>query len=206
MLDSGSLIHLGASLNSDGKVRGELGRRIGRAWGEFSKLVRLWRHTSLSVKRKTEIFQAVVTTQLLYGLSTVWLSVAELRRLNGFQARCLRVLLRIQPAFVSRVSNQLVLERASQLPYTKQLMKQQLNLFGRVARAPDTDVLRRLTFTSGTLQPAANRFIRRVGRPRHEWTSMLKKAALGVAGSEAELTHLITQPLAWKKAVDTYCR
>ena len=104
---------------------------------------------------------------------------AQLRQgVDGFQARCLRVLLRVAPSYVSRIANKTVLAKAQQIPYTRQLLLQQLLLYGKVARAPDDDVLRRLTFVARTLEPATNAFVRKVGRPRHEWASLLKREAL----------------------------
>jgi len=123
----------------------------------------------------------------MYGLTSAWLTKADQRRLNGFQARCLRVLIRVAPSYISRISNKIVLGRTEQLPYTTQLMKQQLLLFGRIARAGDADVLRQLAFIPGMLEPTANRYVRRVGRPKQEWVTMLKGEALKFTRSAAEL-------------------
>ena len=131
---------------ADGTVAKELGHRIGAASAAFNSLDQLWRHTGVTRQRKTEIFQAVVTSRLLYGLSAALLNVAEQRRLDGFQARCLRRVWGIPPSYLSRVSNKEVLQKSGQLPYKRQLLKQQLTMFGKVARAHDDDPVRRLTF------------------------------------------------------------
>ena len=94
-----SIGYLGANLNEDGRVANELGRRLGMAWADFRKLLQLWNHVSLPLRRRLQIFNAVIPPQLMYGLSSAWLTVAEKRRLDGFQARCLRKVLRIAPAF-----------------------------------------------------------------------------------------------------------
>ena len=106
--------------------------------------------------------------------------------LDGLQARCLRNMLRIPASFVSRVSNKKVLERAGQKPFTTQLVRHQLLLLGRIARAPDSDLRRRLTFCRGTLWPATNLFVRRVGRPRHEWAPKLLQIVYSTWGHRAE--------------------
>ena len=51
-----SMEYLGTMLRNDVLIASELGRRLGMAWGEFSKLERLWKHTSLPVRRKLHIF------------------------------------------------------------------------------------------------------------------------------------------------------
>ena len=148
------MTYLGACIYSDGGVKSELNRRLGAGWSDFCKLSRLWKHTSLSRARKLQILQAVITSRLLYSLGSAWLNVAELRRLNGFQCRCLCPILGIKQSFVSRISNSSVLQQSGQIPYGRQLLRQQLLLFGRVARAPATDPLRRLTFVPGSRLPA----------------------------------------------------
>ena len=169
------MTYLGAAIYPDGRVKSELNRRLGAAWREFSKMSRLWKHTNLNRERKIQIFNAVILTRLLYSLSSAWLNVAELRRLDGFHCRCLRVILNIKVAFISRVSNAAVLQASDQLQLGRQLLKQQLLLYGKVARAPDADPLRMLTFVPGTLRPLTGQYVRRVGRPRNEWASMLQK-------------------------------
>ena len=145
----------------------------------------------------------MVLSRLLYGLSTVWLNVAQIRRLNGFQARCLRQALGIKPAFYSRVPNRTVLEKAGQTPLGQQLLRQQLLLYGRVARAPHDDYLRKLTFYPGTLMPTTSKYVRRIGRPRNEWTNMLQKESYKIDTNADRLVHNVLQ---WAAAVERYCR
>ena len=40
------MTYLGATLYGDGGVKRELNRELGTAWGDFSKLSRLWNHSS----------------------------------------------------------------------------------------------------------------------------------------------------------------
>ena len=159
----------------------------------------------MPLRREIEIFQAIVTTQVLYGLNSAWRNKADQRRLNGFQARCLRVLIRVAPSYISRISNKTVLERTAQLPYTRQLLKQQLPLFGKVARANDADVLRKLAFMPGMLEPATNMYVRRVGRQKQEWVTMLKQEALLFTKSAAELEKAVRAAPAWEAAVQRHC-
>jgi len=196
------MTYLGATIYSDGCVRSELARKLGFAWADFSKLQKLWSHTTLSVARKLQIFQAVVLSRLLYGLSSAWLNVSEMRRLNGFQARCLRKALRIKPSYASRISNAIVLQRAGQTVLGRQLLRQQLLLYGRVARALGSNVLRSLTFIPGTVQPATDRYVRRVGRPRNECAGMLQKESSKMSERWSTIIH--NQSM-WRQAVLKYC-
>jgi len=195
------MVYLGATLSADGRVKTELSKKFGQAWADFSKLLRFWNHCSVSIRRKVQIFQSVITSRLLYGLSSAWLNAAERRRLDGFQARCLRKILRIPPPFLSRVSNRTVLQRSEQSPYATQLLRQQLLLFGKVARADDTDVLRKASFFAGSLRPVLDRYVRNVGRPRNEWIKMVLKSAVEMVGSIDGVEGCVSDAGQWKEKV-----
>ena len=111
-----------------------------------------------------------------------WLNTSDRRKLNGFHNRCLRTIWGIKAAYYSRVSNAKVLDVTGQRPLTVLLQKQQLLLYGRVARRSDEDIMRASTFCPGTLRPATDMYIRKVGRPRLAWTSEVGKLAIQAAG------------------------
>ena len=100
----------------------------------FSSLATVWKHASLTQVRKLELYKALVESRLLYSLCALCLTVAELRRLDGFQNRCLRVALGIKPSFVSRVRNVGDLQQARHLSASVLLQKQQLQLLGKILR------------------------------------------------------------------------
>ena len=108
-------------------------------------------------------------------------------------------------AFVSKNVNRTILERAQQIPYTKQLMEQQLLLLGFVAWASDTDLLRRLTFARGTLEPASSNMCDEsdgLDMSGHQ----CGKEALEFIVFEAALTHVIKQMPLWKQAMRRHYR
>ena len=88
--------------------------------------------------------------------------------------------------------------------FTQQLLKQQLLFFGRVARSPDSDMLRDLTFIPGTLQSAAGRFVRKVGRPRFEWASCVAKVAHTIVGVNGNLLAAVQDAAGWRQQVHQY--
>ena len=196
------MTYLGAAIYADGGLKCDLNRKLGMAWGDFCKLARLWKHTALPTERKIKILHGVVISRLLYGLSSAWLNVSEVRRLNGLYCRCLRVILRIRPAYISRVSNASVLHQARQTSLGRQLLEQQMVLYGKVARAPDDDVLRKLTFSPGSLQPVAERYVRKVGRPCNEWTKMLQRESWKMT---PEPDQIVYDAERWRSTVREYC-
>ena len=57
----------------------------------------------------------------------------------------------------------------------------------------------RMCFCEGTLRSAADRFVRRVGRPRLEWVAQVQNDALRIAGSWRNLEEAITDEVRWKQ-------
>ena len=85
-------------------------------------------------------------------------------------------MLGIPAAFSSRVSNRSVFDRANVQPLSEQILFRQLVLLGKIARAPPDSLLRRCVFIDDSLLPQVGRFVRRVGRPRLDWTTEVMKA------------------------------
>ena len=113
----------------------------------------------------------------------------------------------VLPAFLSRVSNATVFKKAGVLPLSEQLLERQLQLFGRVALSPASDPRRLDTFApeAGSITPQIGRFVRRVGRPRQDWTNQLLEEGRKRMGCQT-LQRLLsdTTPGAeqrWKKEV-----
>ena len=182
-----------------------LQQKEGMAWADFRALAHLWKHTSINRSRKIQILQATITSRLLNGLSSAWLNEAGRRRLDGFQSRCLREILGIRPAYVSRIPNSVVLKEAYQKQYSQQLLIQQLKLFGNIARAPDNDPLRTLTFCPGSLLPANSEHIRKVRIPRNEWPKQLYDIAFRMVGGDTKTMNLLmVEPSCWNLAVKKY--
>ena len=196
-----AVTYLGTTIAADGGVGSELNRRLGKAWAEYRKMAQFWKHTSLPPSRKLQVFQATIVSTLIYRLSTVWLSTCQRRQLNGFQARCLRDILRIPHPYQSRISNKYVLEQAGQRDIAGQLLRRQLVLFGRVARAPDTDLRRRLTFSAGSLRLASDAYVRNIGRPRKEWAKELLTIAASKLGSVATVQRLVRSSNLWQAVI-----
>ena len=97
-----SMNYLGSTLAADGRVGSELNRRIGIAKSEFRTLRTLWNHAAVNLQSKLNLFKGLIESKLLYGVATFCLTAAQTRQLNGFQAKCIRQILRIPPPFISR--------------------------------------------------------------------------------------------------------
>ena len=178
-----SMAYLGSVVAATGEKDSELNRRLGMAKADFIAISKVWSHSSLTWKRKLRIFAAVIESKLLYSLTSKCLSVAAARRLDGFQNRCIRRIIGVKPAFESRVSNRDVLGRAGHRAASDVLRQRRLQLLGKILRMPNDHPLRLACFVPGSLQPATDRFVRRVGRPSREWVRDVLADAIRLFGS-----------------------
>ena len=120
---------------------------------------------------------------------------------------CIRRILKIQHSFYSRISNDTVLQRAKVQPFSMVLVKRQLKLFARIATLPNANDLCVMVFDDNCFtKPRVGP--RRRGRPRVCWIDEMHKLALRIAGSDANLSSLLSQcqhsMKPWLDAVQTY--
>ena len=125
----------------------------------------------------------------------------EWNTLDGFQARCLRQILRIPHSYISRISNKTVLEKAQMPRYSSQLLKHQLVWFGKIGRTNNEDVLRKLTFQPDSVKPITDLYARAPGRPRHEWAKCLYNKIRNCFSSESALMHCLMDEKTWSEFV-----
>ena len=81
-----------------------------------------------------------------------------------------------------------------------------MKLFRKIAVSSDGDFLRDLTFCPGSLRPATDRYVRRVGRPRSEWaTKVFEHAAAIAARNPAKmLDELLKNKFEFEQKLDLY--
>ena len=169
--------------------------------GFFGKLSRFWFHYNVGLTPKLQVFRCLLVSKLVYGLSAVCLGLAEQRRVDAFQNYCLRRILRIPPAYVSRISNAEVLRKSGQELLGNMILRQQLQLFGQVVQSPMSDPLRAATFHGEGITPITAAFVRKRGRPRHTWTEQLLQHATRMAGNQRRLEQLMYTECFWRQAV-----
>ena len=179
----------------------ELNRRIGLAKADFISLSKLWSHAALSRTKRLHFFASLIESKLLYSLSCMCLRKADLRRLDGFQSRCIRKIWGIAPAYWSRISNAVVMQPTNHMKASELLLQRQLALFGRVLRAPPGSHLKTASFVGDTWLPTTSQYIRKVGRPRKEWVPTIMAEACQRFGNMCRVTELAADPATWKQRV-----
>ena len=94
-------VYLGGLITCDGRVAGEISRRIGECSRVFDKLEQIWAHAAVTTRRKLDIYAACVASKLLCSMESLWLLQADRARLDAFHCRRVRKLLRICHEFYS---------------------------------------------------------------------------------------------------------
>ena len=114
---------------------------LGEAKGHSDKLARNWRHSTLHTQQRVRIFQACVVSRLFFCLNTMWLKKADLRKIDGVHAKCLRSIFRSPFPYISHISGATVLQRRHCKRLSAISKFRQPCLFQSIAVLPDDDVL-----------------------------------------------------------------
>ncbi len=102
---------MGGEIITDAGRWSELNNRMNIALRACNKLKTFWYKTDCTHKWKLQVYNAVIIAQISYGMNTVQLTQAMLNRLDAFQMRGLRYILKIEHAYYSGVSNQEVYDK-----------------------------------------------------------------------------------------------
>jgi hypothetical protein len=168
--------YLGGQLRMDGAAKPEIENRLSKAATVFRKLTALWSDSACSTLWKLRVCNAVVFTVLTYGLETVPFTKALESRVNYFQAKCYRNILKTQAAFYSRVSDKEILDKVSMILHSepgrtpmisRQIADKAVILLGHIIRSDKDDHMRRVAIDAEFKRVERTR--RRVGRPRFYW-------------------------------------
>uniref|UniRef100_A0A914W8L9 Reverse transcriptase domain-containing protein n=1 Tax=Plectus sambesii TaxID=2011161 RepID=A0A914W8L9_9BILA len=122
----------------------EVYSRIAQATAAFASLKWcVWKKPNISAKMKICLFRSLVLPILLYGSETWTLLKADASKLEVFQMRCLRQILRV--SICDRVRNEVIRDRCDkQPPIKEQIQQRHLRWFGHVCRMNDHRLPRRL--------------------------------------------------------------
>ena len=86
--------YLGNNLNHTVNLRREITQRIQDAMSTWRRLAVFWKASNVSKKWQLIIYDAVIKTKLLYNLETVFLTQALRKKMEAFQLRGLRQILK----------------------------------------------------------------------------------------------------------------
>ena len=153
-------IYLGSEINNEADIKHELLSKMQEVRKIGFKLLPYWKATNANAKWQLLIFDAVVRSNLLYGLETIQLTGAMLKKIDAFQIRCLKRILRIPSTFTDRRQNpnRVALQRCTEILCQNQGDQREFELFnrsyhrrksrllGHVLRSRDEDPMRQVSF------------------------------------------------------------
>ena len=166
--------YLGSSIDSTGRCKPEVMRRIGIASSSMNSLTRVWAQASLSLAAKLRIYETCIMPILLYGSETWTLLKADSDRLQAFHMRAQRRLLGVK--WYDMVRNVDITQRTGLPPISIIIDRRRLALFGHVARLAEDVPANRLLWTAIQLRtghPPSPSWRRPPGRPRDSWIKPL---------------------------------
>ena len=137
--------------------------------------------------------------------SVLWLGRVARRKLDGFHARCVRIILRIAPSYYSRVSNADVLKQMRAPTLSSMVLEQQLGYFGKLARRPSSCGVRGIIFQDD-LSLKTFSVARRRGRPRLEWGNELFKVVRPWFETHTDYCACISNEKAWRTQTRRFCK
>ena len=156
-------IYLGNEINKEVNIALEISNKLHEVRKTWFKLFPYWKATGASQKWQIIVYDAVIRSKLLYGLETVQLTDAMYKKINAFQIRGLRKILKMGTTFINRAnSNKAVYDKATRvaypregdqrvvLPFSEYHKKKKAKLLGHILRTDEDDPLRQVSFQPGT--------------------------------------------------------
>lgn len=181
--------YLGCQINQYSNVSQEIGKRIAKCMMILKRLDIFWRHCDLTSAFKISVLDAVIRAKLLYGMESAQLTPSHQRRIEVFQLKGLRKILKLKTTFVERSNtNEEVFRQANEhiqnetregkipkkvIPFVKSYLNSRMKRLARLNKLEHDHPVRHITFGPNR----ENKTVpwdppnRRVGRPRFKWVT-----------------------------------
>ncbi len=112
--------YLGGVISKQALSRTEVESRVKKALETCRKLNIFFKKDNCRNNWKLQVYNAVIISRLTYGLETLNLNDALLKRLDAFHMRGLRHIMGIQHSYWSREKNSDILDKASKILNNKE--------------------------------------------------------------------------------------
>ena len=171
---------------------------MSKAFATCQKLKTFWRKTDTPISWKLQVYNAVIISQLVYGLNSLNITPAIKNRLDAFHMRGLRYILNIEHTYYSRISNKDVIEQMNlhlnsaehenitweQFMIDKEfkredykstklvgdiILDRQMALLGHIIRREPHELCRRVALDENLQRPS--QLYKRVGATRLDWVT-----------------------------------
>ena len=110
--------------------------KIGKTAANFKMINKIWSSTTISTRLKIRVHQAIILPCLLYASETWRIIVKLAKKLNAFNRRCLRRILKI--SYRDHVTNDEILRKTQSDALIKMITIRRLKLAGHIIRMEDS--------------------------------------------------------------------
>ena len=156
-----SFIYLGSRITKDANCASEVKSRLAMGMTVMVKLTKIWKNKSISNDTKLRLMKALAWPVATYGCEAWTLKKEEERRIQSFENKCIRKLMRIP--WTKMMTNEQVYSsartRKELLAHTK---TRKLRYFGHIVRQPNDNI--ESSLMTGLVEGNRGR-----GRPRISW-------------------------------------
>jgi len=189
-------VYLGSKLSTEGNSEVDVRARISKARGVFAALRNIWKSTKISTNTKLRIFKSNVLGVLLYGAESWKVTKNITSKLDVFQTRCLRRILRI--FWPNTISNEELHKMTNTSPISQEIRKRRWRWTGHVLRMPQNANARvALRWT-----PPGKR---KRGRPKETWRRSMEREMREEGWTWGQVQHLSKDRQHWKALVMALC-
>ena len=130
-------IFLGSKITADGDYSHEIKRHLLLGWKDMTNLDSILKSRDITLLTNVYIVKAMIFLVVMYGCESWTIRMAKCRRIDGFELRCWRRLLRV--SWTIKRSNQSILKEISPEYLLEGLMlKLKLHYFGHLLQRADS--------------------------------------------------------------------
>ena len=160
--------YLGSHVNTDNSLDKEMNVRIGKAWGQYNKLSKVW-NSKASIRTKMRIYQTSIRSTMTYACETWALTSKQEKKLDTTDRKIIRRILNIK--WFQKQTNEELYKITQLQPLSSFITKMRLKWLGHVLRFDDSNVVKKLLFWE---PDGANR---PVGRPIFRFSDAVRRDA-----------------------------
>ena len=135
--NSGRLYFWGSKITADGDYNHEIKRHLLLVRKVMTNLDSIFKSRDITLPTKVHLLKAMVFPVVMYGCESWTIKKAEHQRIDAFELRCWRRLLRVP--WTPRRSNQFILKEISpEYSLERLMLKLKLQYFGHLMRRTDS--------------------------------------------------------------------
>ncbi|XP_033118518.1 uncharacterized protein LOC117118125 [Anneissia japonica] len=164
--DVDNFTYLGATISKERGTDNDISRRIALAQTAFKLLDKIWNSNIYKKKTKLKIFKSNIISVLLYSAETWKITKADEQKLNIFQRRCLRKIMKIR--WPMKITNEELYQITNTNELSQEIHKRRWRWIGHLLRKENGNYARH-----AIMWTPESRRIR--GRPRTTWRRTTEK-------------------------------